>query len=574
MAILALTLALALGSGFSQPARAASVDVAMFYDDLAPYGQWVDYENYGPVWVPSNVGEDWRPYTDGRWVPTNDGYVFESEEPWAWATYHYGNWMPTSGYGWVWAPGRTWYPSTVEWRTTPDNWAADNSYVGWAPIPPPDYAPPEGYAPAGYYSGMPLDNLLTSPFWIFAQAASFLLGFGQPYAPAYSYLYQPCLVPPAYVPVFFGQTVFCPGYYAPSYYPPGYFAHGFVGAYSYGPPVGFISRHSNINTTVFNRTVNYNTANLTRFHNVMAPPGVLSGNPAIRNIQPQALTEGRPLPPAQRLTNINLARANLNKPNILAAPANVRPLTARIPKASPMAAQPVKTGIPGTALPAKSMMKLTPTQQAAIGKVPAAQQIHPVTPPLRSTVSGKPAAPAGTFKAPGPAVTPTTPGGAKPGGAVPSGTFKPSVTPPAAKPSYTPPAVKPSYAPPATKPSYTPPAAKPSYTPAPKPSYTPPPKPSYTPAAKPSYTPPPAPKPSYTPAPKPSYTPPAAKPSYTPAPKPSYTPPPKPSYTPAAKPSYTPRPAPAARPAPPPRPAPAPKAPPSKAPPNKENKPQ
>ncbi len=121
MAILAITLALALGSGFSQSARAASVDVAMFYDDLAPYGQWVDYQDYGPVWVPSNVSDDWRPYTDGRWVPTDDGYVFESEEPWAWATYHYGNWMPTSGYGWVWSPGRTWYPSTVEWRTTPDS---------------------------------------------------------------------------------------------------------------------------------------------------------------------------------------------------------------------------------------------------------------------------------------------------------------------------------------------------------------------------------------------------------------------------------------------------------------------
>ena len=28
------------------------------------------------------MNEDWRPYTDGRWVPTNDGYVFESQEPW------------------------------------------------------------------------------------------------------------------------------------------------------------------------------------------------------------------------------------------------------------------------------------------------------------------------------------------------------------------------------------------------------------------------------------------------------------------------------------------------------------
>ncbi|MFZ0050903.1 MAG: DUF6600 domain-containing protein [Desulfobaccales bacterium] len=494
MAILTLTLALALGSGFSQPARAASVDVAMFYDDLAPYGQWVDYENYGPVWVPSNVAEDWRPYTDGRWVPTNDGYVFESEEPWAWATYHYGNWMPTPGYGWVWAPGRTWYPSTVEWRTTPDNLAPDNSYVGWAPIPPPNYAPPAGYAPAGYYSGMPMDNLLTSPFWIFAQAASFLLGFGQPYAPAYSYLYQPCLVPPAYVPVFFGQTRFCPGYYAPSYYPPGYFAHGFVGAYSYGPPVGFISRHSNINTAVFNRTVNYNTANLSRFHNVMAPPGVLSRNPAIRNIQPQALTEGRPLPPAQRLTNVNLARANLNKPNIMAVPANVSPLTARIPKASPLAAQPVRTGIPGTALPTRSLMKLTPEQQAAIGKVPVGQQIHPVTPPLRSTVSGQP----------------TPPGGAKPGavppgpkpGAVPPGKFiKPSVTPPAPKPSYTPP--------PAPKPSYRPPT-QPSYKAQERPSYRQP-----TPKAAPPRPTPPRPAPP-RPAPGPKAPPPKAPPSKAP----------------------------------------------------------
>jgi hypothetical protein len=433
----------------------------MFYDDLAPYGQWVDYQDYGAVWVPSNVADDWRPYTDGRWVPTSDGYVFESEEPWAWATYHYGNWMPTSDYGWVWSPGRTWYPSTVEWRTTSDNLPADESYVGWAPVPPPDYTPPPDYAPAGYYSGMPTDNLLTSPFWIFAQAASFLLGFGQPYTPAYSYLSQPCLVPPDYVPVFFGQTGFVPGYYAPSYYPSSYFAHGFVGAYSYGPPASFISRHSNISPTAFNQTMNYNTANITRFHNVTAPAGVLSGNPAIRNIQPQALTEGRPMPPALRIDNVNLARANLNKPNILPAPANVKPLTARIPKAPPGAAQPVLTGIPGTALPARSMMKLTPAQQAAIGKVPGAQQIHPVMPPLRSTVSGKPTAPAGVFR---PAA-------------------RPGVTP-LSRPGYTPPE-RSGYTPP-ERPGYTP-AGRPSVTPLGRPGYNAPGRPDYTPAARPSY---------------------------------------------------------------------------------------
>ena len=199
--VLALGLALALGSGFPQPASAASEDVAIFYDDLSQYGQWVDYENYGPVWRPSNVSEDWRPYTDGRWTPTNDGYVFESQEPWGWATYHYGNWMPTPGYGWVWVPGRTWYPSTVDWRTSPATEAVDNSYVGWAPIPPPDYVPIQDYgygggAP-GYYPGAPVQNALSEPLWVFARAASFLLGFGQPYSPAYSYYDQQvrCLHP-------------------------------------------------------------------------------------------------------------------------------------------------------------------------------------------------------------------------------------------------------------------------------------------------------------------------------------------------------------------------------------------
>ena len=425
---------------------------------------------------------------------------------------------------------------------------ADNSYVGWAPIPPPDYTPPEGYAPAGYYSGMPQDNLLTSPFWIFAQAASFLLGFGQPYGPTYSYLYQPCLVPPAYVPVFFGQTVFCSGYYAPSYYPAGYFGRGFVGAYSYGPPVNYITRVTNINTTVYNRTVNYNTTNLTRFHNVMAPPGVLSGNPAIRHIQPQALTEGRALPPAQRLTNVNLARANLNKPNIMAAPGNVRPLTARIPKAPPGAAQAVRTGIPGAGLPARSMIKLNPAQQAAIAKVPAAQQIHPVAPPLRPTVSGKPAAPAGAFK---PEARPGYTPPAQPGYRGPE---QPGYKPPT-QPGYKPPE-QPGYKPPAQpgykgpeQPGYKGPA-QPAYKPPEQPGYKPPAQPGYKAPEQPGYKPPAQPaykapeRPSYTPPAKPAYKAPE-RPSYTPPPRPSYTPPPRPSYTPPPRPSYTPRPAPA-----------------------------
>jgi len=49
------------------PARAASQDQALFYDALAPYGAWVNYSQYGPVWYPTRgVPANWRPYVDGR----------------------------------------------------------------------------------------------------------------------------------------------------------------------------------------------------------------------------------------------------------------------------------------------------------------------------------------------------------------------------------------------------------------------------------------------------------------------------------------------------------------------------
>ncbi len=472
--ILALGLALVLGGGFTRPAMASSEDVALFYDDVGQYGQWVDYENYGPVWSPSNVNEDWRPYTDGRWVPTNDGYVFESQEPWGWAPYHYGNWMPTPGYGWVWVPGRTWYPSTVEWRTSPETAPVDTSYVGWAPVPPPNYVPPPAYAPTGYYGGMPTNNLLTEPFWIFARAASFLLGFGQPYSPAYSYGGCGCLAPVSYVPVFYRQTVFCPTYLAPTYYPATYFGGAApVMAYGYGPPVRYISRVTNINQVVINKTINYNTVNITRINNVVAPTTVLNRNIGIRHIQPPALTQGQPLPRARQVTNVNLARANLGKPNVLAAPRDVPPLRAQIPKAPPLAAQPVHGGVPGAALPTRATMQLTPQQQQQVQKLPPNQRLTPVAPTLKGRPGGMP--PAGVAQPAQPAVpgkpgqvqpgAPGHPGAFQPGAPAPHGTVAPGAP---GKPGMVQPGVKPGQVPPGAPahPGVVPPGTRPGAVPA------------------------------------------------------------------------------------------------------------
>ena len=67
-----------------------AVDVDYFYDQLESFGQWVWHPRFGYVWIPDNVSENWRPYTVGHWVNTDEyGWYWESEEPFAWAVYHY-----------------------------------------------------------------------------------------------------------------------------------------------------------------------------------------------------------------------------------------------------------------------------------------------------------------------------------------------------------------------------------------------------------------------------------------------------------------------------------------------------
>ena len=56
-------------------AAQAGVDVSinfnMFYDRLGGHGDWTDF-NGSYVFVPGNMRPDWRPYTVGHWVFTNE----------------------------------------------------------------------------------------------------------------------------------------------------------------------------------------------------------------------------------------------------------------------------------------------------------------------------------------------------------------------------------------------------------------------------------------------------------------------------------------------------------------------
>ncbi len=305
----------ALLLGTAPPAMAAGEDVAMFYDSLGSYGSWVDYGNYGPVWYPTGVSSNWRPYTDGRWVPTSGGWVFETSEPWGWATYHYGNWMPTTDYGWVWNPGSTWYPSTAAWRSS-------DYYMGWAPIPPPNYVPEPAFYPAGGYDpGTPILDLMTAPFWIFAQAASFLLGFGQPFLPSYSYYNCGCLAPFNYGPVVYGGTFPLTDFYYPSYAPSAY--------YCFGPPFPFVSRVTNVNLVEINNYVN--RVSLNQVRNGLPPAALLDRHAYLRESIPASVREGRPFD-IHRVEDIGRAERELNRPRVTPPPANVPRLTKEIPK--------------------------------------------------------------------------------------------------------------------------------------------------------------------------------------------------------------------------------------------------
>ena len=110
---------------------AEDANISYFYETMAPHGTWHQTAE-GNVWRPNvvNVQADWRPYAnDGHWVWTDAGWYWESSYPWGWAAFHYGRWHNDASLGWVWSPDTTWGPAWVNWRH-------NDSYYGWAPLPP------------------------------------------------------------------------------------------------------------------------------------------------------------------------------------------------------------------------------------------------------------------------------------------------------------------------------------------------------------------------------------------------------------------------------------------------------
>jgi len=103
--------------------------------ELSWNGEWIQTPEYGNVWRPRRVSGDWQPYVYGRWVWTQAGWAWASDEPFGWAVYHYGRWAWSPAFGWMWVPGRIWAPAWVSWR-----WS--DGYAAWCPLGPRQWVAP------------------------------------------------------------------------------------------------------------------------------------------------------------------------------------------------------------------------------------------------------------------------------------------------------------------------------------------------------------------------------------------------------------------------------------------------
>ena len=119
-------------TGTTQKVMAQDEDISLqsFYDELSPYGTWIQDPQYGYVWRPDADQGDFRPYyTNGRWVMTEYGNTWVSNYDWGWAPFHYGRWVYNRYNQWVWIPDTVWGPAWVSWRS-------GGGYYGWAPMGP------------------------------------------------------------------------------------------------------------------------------------------------------------------------------------------------------------------------------------------------------------------------------------------------------------------------------------------------------------------------------------------------------------------------------------------------------
>jgi hypothetical protein len=128
------------------------------WEDLDRYGRWDRHPEYGAVWLPLAVRDDWAPYRQGHWSWVRPwGWTWVDDAPWGFAPYHYGRWVSWRG-RWCWVPGSyvarpVYAPALVAWIDGPAvgiGIRVGGPTLSWVPLAPwepfrPHYRVSPGY---------------------------------------------------------------------------------------------------------------------------------------------------------------------------------------------------------------------------------------------------------------------------------------------------------------------------------------------------------------------------------------------------------------------------------------------
>ncbi|MBK8284273.1 MAG: hypothetical protein IPK97_05010 [Ahniella sp.] len=142
-------------------------DDVIGYVDLDLHGRWYAERNYGNVWYPNQVANDWAPYRDGHWVWQEPwGWTWVDNAVWGFAPSHYGRWIHLSG-RWGWIPGprnvRPIYAPALVAFVGGRNWSLSVSFgnrspVGWFPLGPREPYYPSYRASRDYFTRVNVNN--------------------------------------------------------------------------------------------------------------------------------------------------------------------------------------------------------------------------------------------------------------------------------------------------------------------------------------------------------------------------------------------------------------------------------
>ena len=151
---------------FSQSAQYIAPDVPGI-DDLDENGIWRANPQYGEMWMPTGVPDDWAPYRDGHWDWIEPwGWTWVDDSTWGYAPFHYGRWVFVTG-GWGWIPGPLggpafFAPALVAWIGGEGFVAGGELAVGWVPLAPGELFIPGYHASARYFEVINARNTVAS----------------------------------------------------------------------------------------------------------------------------------------------------------------------------------------------------------------------------------------------------------------------------------------------------------------------------------------------------------------------------------------------------------------------------